>query len=118
LAHPFGVFTHGGGTTCGGGGFSLSGSIGQNLAGPASGPMTGGNFSLSGGFWPAASFLPCPGDANVDGLVNFADITNVLANFNAMYTCGQADRGDADNNGVVNFADITEVLKNFGLLCP
>lgn len=25
---------------------------------------------------------PCPGDANGDGLINFADITNVLANFN------------------------------------
>lgn len=115
---PIAIHTNGGGTVCSGNGFTLSGSIGQSLAGPSTGPMTGGNFSLKGGFWPAASFVPCPGDANSDGNVNFADITSVLQFFNFMYICGEADAGDADNNGTVNFADVTEVLKNFNLPCP
>jgi hypothetical protein len=118
FAIPTHSITNGGGTTCGGAGFSLSGSIGQQAAGPSTGPMTGGNFSLRGGLWPAAAAPPCPGDANGDGTVNFADITDVLTNFNFMYSCGEADGGDADNNGVVNFADVTEVLKNFNVPCP
>jgi hypothetical protein len=39
----------GGGGTSTGGVYSISGTIGQPDAG---GPMTGGNFSLTGGFWP------------------------------------------------------------------
>jgi hypothetical protein len=38
----------GGGGTSTGGVYSVSGTIGQHDAG---GPMTGGNFSLTGGFW-------------------------------------------------------------------
>ena len=38
----------GGGGTSTGGGYSVSGTIGQHDAG---GPMTGGNYSLTGGFW-------------------------------------------------------------------
>ena len=38
----------GGGGTSTGGVFTVSGTIGQHDAG---GPMTGGNFSLTGGFW-------------------------------------------------------------------
>jgi hypothetical protein len=60
---------------------------------------------------------PCFGDANGDGVVNFADVTNVLAFFNFDYTPGTG-MGDANRNGVVNFADVTNVLSNFGLVCP
>lgn len=59
----------------------------------------------------------CPGDADGNGSVNFADITNVLTNFGATYP-GSTGPGDADHNGVVNFADITSVLTNFNLPCP
>ena len=38
----------GGGGTSTGGVYSISGTVGQHDAG---GPMTGGNFSLTGGFW-------------------------------------------------------------------
>ena len=38
----------GGGTTSTGGVYAVSGTIGQHDAG---GPMTGGNYSLTGGFW-------------------------------------------------------------------
>lgn len=61
--------------------------------------------------------VPCPGDADGNGMVNFADITNVLANFGNVYPGGDGP-GDGDHNGTVNFADITAVLANFGVPCP
>ncbi|MBL8747188.1 MAG: immunoglobulin domain-containing protein [Phycisphaerae bacterium] len=58
----------------------------------------------------------CPGDADSDGDVDFADITAVLTAFNFDYLPGTGP-GDADVNGIVNFADITAVLTNFGSHC-
>jgi hypothetical protein len=46
-----------GGATSAGGAFSLSGTIGQHDAG---GPLSGGNYSLTGGFWAPAT-LQTPG---------------------------------------------------------
>lgn len=55
----------------------------------------------------------CPGDANLDDLVNFVDITSVLSNW------GEAGpQGDADDNGNVGFSDVTSVLANWGVPCP
>jgi len=48
----------GGGGTSSNGQFTVSGTIGQHDAG---GPMTGGNFSLTGGFWSLLSVLQTPG---------------------------------------------------------
>ena len=42
----------GGGGTLEGGGYTLAGTVGQPEPGPAS---TGGGFTLSHGFWPAAA---------------------------------------------------------------
>jgi hypothetical protein len=66
-----------------------------------------------------ASPIPpaCPGDADGDGEVNFADITNVLANFGDLYP-GSTGPGDANHDGVVEFADVTAVLSNFSSTCP
>jgi hypothetical protein len=50
-AQPYSIDWHkvaGGGGTSTNGQYSLSGTIGQH---DASGPLTGGNFSLTGGFW-------------------------------------------------------------------
>lgn len=62
--------------------------------------------------------VACLGDANSDGNVNFADITNSLENWGATYppTIG-AGPGDADDDGVVNFGDITAVLQTWGSSC-
>ncbi len=60
---------------------------------------------------------PCPGDANGDSIVNFADITSVLGNWGNDYSPATGP-GDADHNGVVNFGDITSVLGNWGMSCP
>lgn len=54
----------------------------------------------------------CSGDANADQVVNFDDVTAVIANW-----LGAGPEGDADNNGAVNFEDITTVLVNFGIAC-
>jgi hypothetical protein len=48
----------GGGGTSTGGVFAVNGTIGQHDAG---GPMTGGSYSLTGGFWALISVLPTPG---------------------------------------------------------
>jgi len=48
----------GGGGTSSNGQFTLSGTIGQHDAG---GPMTGGNYSLTGGFWSLLSVVQTVG---------------------------------------------------------
>jgi hypothetical protein len=48
----------GGGGTSAGGVYSVSGTIGQHDAG---GAMTGGNYSLTGGFWALISVVQTPG---------------------------------------------------------
>jgi len=48
----------GGGGTSTGGVYAVSGTIGQPDAG---GPMTGGNYSLTGGFWSLLSVVQTPG---------------------------------------------------------
>jgi len=57
------------------------------------------------------------GDANLDGVVNFADLLSVAQNFNhSLDTHGNpidwAD-GDFNYDGVVNFADLLLVAQNF-----
>ena len=52
----------GGGGTSTGGVYSVSGTIGQPDAGA---PMSGGNFSLTGGFWALISVVQTPGLPNL-----------------------------------------------------
>jgi hypothetical protein len=59
-AQPFSIDWYtmdGGGGTSTGGAFSLSGTIGQ----PDAGRLSGGDFSLEGGFWAGATALQTPG---------------------------------------------------------
>lgn len=51
------------------------------------------------------------GDANGDGVVDFADLNAALSSFGQS---GEGIVGDVDCDGVVNFADINAVLSNFG----
>ena len=57
-----------------------------------------------------------PGDANMDGTVNGADLTIVLSNYNDTvvngHPVGWAD-GDFNGDGVVNGADLNIVLSNY-----
>src|SRR5271157_5333448 len=57
--YAIGWFTiAGGGGASGGGQYSLSGTVGQADASPA---MTGGNYSLTGGFWSLIALAQTPG---------------------------------------------------------
>src|SRR5271157_3181055 len=52
----------GGGGASTGGTYQVSGTIGQHDAG---GPMPGGNYSLTGGFWALISVVQTPGTPNL-----------------------------------------------------
>jgi hypothetical protein len=58
----------------------------------------------------------CPGDADGNLSINFADITNVLTNWGAEYL-GSTGLGDTTGDGFVDFADIGEVLAHFNTSC-
>lgn len=55
----------------------------------------------------------CDGDADGNLLVDFDDITSVLANWG-----GPGPEGDADASGLVDFDDITAALANWASNCP
>jgi hypothetical protein len=99
----------GGVTFATGGTFNLGGTVGQP---DASNALTGGTYSLTGGFW----FTPCiTSNGDVDGniCVDDADLLTVLFNF------GLTGLNPADLNcdGTVDDADLLTVLFNFGSGC-
>ena len=56
---------------------------------------------------------PCiPGDLNIDGVVDFTDLTALLAGWGP---CPTEDpcRGDTDDNGMIGFADLSALLANW-----
>lgn len=57
------------------------------------------------------------GDANGDGVVNFADLNVVLSSFGQSGPPGSLP-GDLNGDGVVNFADMNMVLSAFGQATP
>jgi hypothetical protein len=99
----------GGITFATGGTFNLSGTAGQP---DASSALTGGAFSLTGGFW----FTPCilsNGNVDGDGCVDDADLLSVLFNFGAT----GLNPADLNCDGTVDDADLLTVLFNFGSGC-
>ncbi len=62
---------------------------------------------------------PTPGDANGDEMVDFDDISAVIANWAAMYGAFPfTGPGDANADGIVNFDDISAVIASFGACYP
>ena len=101
----------GGTNNASGGNFTLSGTIGQPDAGAE---MTGGQFSLTGGFWPGVQNGPdCPGDLNGDGMLNFFDVSAFLTAYNAM-----DPTADFNNDGMFNFFDVSAFLQAYNMGCP
>ncbi len=99
----------GGGGTSTGGGFELDGAIGQ----PDAGVMSGGTFTVIGGFWVfGAAAPPCPWDCggDNDGEVGIVDFLSLLAQWGTPSTC------DFDGGGV-GIVDFLELLANWGP-CP
>ena len=101
--------------------FTLSGTVGQGQ--DAAEPLTGGPFTLRGGFWAFTrdTATPCPGDTNNDQTVGLDDLLTVLANFGNNTTNGPTD-GDIDPptapDGTVGLGDLLLLLANFGNTCP
>lgn len=59
------------------------------------------------------------GDPHEDGVVNFTDITAVLASFGNQYPPSvEAYPGDANFDSKVNMNDVSIVLSRFGMRCP
>lgn len=96
-----------------GGSFSLGGTIGQ----PDAGVMSGGTFTLSGGFWPGAS-NPCEllADLDNDGDVDIGDLAQMLSHFGTASGATFSD-GDVDGDGDVDIGDLAFLLSVFGTSC-
>ena len=106
----------GGGGTSTGGGFELAGTIGQHDAGPA---MTGGPFSLLGGFWSGAGSdpgAPCPADLDGSGDVGVSDFLELLGVWGPCPPKGDCP-ADFDGSGDVGVSDFLELLGAWGP-CP
>ncbi len=83
-----------------GGGFELSGTIGQ----PDAGLVSGGGFTLAGGFWFPLADGDCDTDGSVD-LIDFDDFQPCLSG-----PSGGVGRGcgcfDVDQDGDVDLSDV------------
>jgi hypothetical protein len=116
-AQPFEVSwwtIDGGGGVSSGGVYSVSGTIGQPDAGSA---MTGGTFSVSGGFWVGTgSTPPCLADFDGDGFVDFFDFDAYVACFEGT-VCPPGKTADFDGDGFVDFFDFDAYLAAFEAGC-
>jgi hypothetical protein len=70
--------------------------------------------NMQANFWGGFYSIPpafLPGDANRDGTVNVADLTNLLNNYNK--TGKNWYNGDFNGDTIVNVADLTLLLNNY-----
>jgi len=91
-----------------GGNFELSGTIGQ----PDAGSMSGGSFTLTGGFWFA---LP-PGDCNTDGgvnLIDYDDLQSCLSGPNGSLPFPDCNCFDIDGDNDVDLFDVARFVEGF-----
>lgn len=89
-----------------GGGYSLSFTVGQHDAAPR---RVYGTHSLAPGFWGAAcEYDWCPGDLNLDGVVDGLDLGSLLS---AWSSPGAAD---LDGSGIVDGSDVGLLLSAWG----
>jgi hypothetical protein len=54
------------------------------------------------------------GDANLDGVVNFADLVTVAQNYGKNAGNGSWSEGDFNYDAKVNFSDLVMVAQNYG----
>ena len=97
--------------------FELSGTIGKPDAGTM---MSGGGFTLTGGFLLAA--VPsCLGDCNCDGQIDFDDINALVAALSAPEGACFFPNIDIDGSGQIDFDDINPfvaILSGSSGPCP
>lgn len=104
----------GGGGYSAGGVFEVEGTIGQ----PDADVLTGGAFTLRGGFWPAATGAPVrPGDCDGNGLVTLADFSNYSACLTGPGQLFPAGCGchDLDADGDVDLLDFAAFQSSLSL---
>ncbi len=89
-----------------GGDLELSGTIGQSDVET----MSGGEFTIAGGFWSGSppTAPPCPADITGDDLVDVLDLLEVLSQW------GGSGTADITGDGVVDVLDLLEVLSGWG----
>ncbi len=115
---PWRTIDSGGTLYCEGGPYALAGTIGQPDAGPTSGVMAGGQYTLTGGFWVGSSDgCACPGDMNGDGVKNGADIQAFVLCYLSGAGCSCAN---VDGAAGVNDADVAAFVAELlaGGVCP
>ena len=97
-----------------GGGFELGGTIGQPDTGVV---MTGGDFSLVGGFW-ATPACWCLSDVNHDGRRDGRDVQGFVNCL--MASGGDCACADVETDGVLGLADVITFVDDLlaGAPCP
>lgn len=112
---PWYTMDGGGGTsTSAGGTFELSGTIGQPDAGQV---MSGGSFTLTGGFW----FPVVTGDCNVDGAVtgnDYVEFEGCVSGEGGGLPMTDCTCSDFDNDGDVDLVDYAEFVLSFSNTMP
>ena len=98
----------GGGGSAAGGGLALTTTIGQHDAGE----MTGGDWTLRGGFWdaPGAVTPDDPADLDGDGSVGFSDLLILLASWGTCPSPPDPCVADINDDGSVGFGDLLILL--------
>ena len=119
----------GGGGTSTGGVYSVSGTVGQPDAGQT--PMTGGSFSLTGGFWSLLAAVQTPGAPTLSILLTSTNTAmvywpypstgfNLQQHTNLATTNWIAASGTVTNNGVIHYLIVDSPAGNcfFRLIKP
>lgn len=103
---------NGGATTPSSGGvYTVAGTFGQADAGPQTQlKMTGGGYSVIGGFWGVA--VRCPGDFNDDGFLTFEDFDAFVSAFEGGFI-----ESDFNDDGFLTFEDFDAFVVAFELGC-
>ena len=109
---PYDLSWHniGPGGSASGGSYSLDASIGQ----PDAATMSGGSYTLTGGFLPGGPPCALAGDLNGDGQVTVLDIQMIAGAWpqsTASFPYDQSGDGDLD------IQDVTMVAAQFGNAC-
>lgn len=93
-----------------GGSYDLLGSVGQ----PDAATMSGGSYTLTGGFLPGGPTCALAGDLDNDGQVTVLDIQLIAAAWpQAVATFPYDQSGDGD----LDIQDVTLVAAQFGAVC-
>jgi hypothetical protein len=100
-----------GGGASTGGGYALSGTIGQPDAAPGITGMSGGGYKLIGGFWPGIP-PPCSADFNNSGAVSVQDIFDFLTEYFA-----SDPRADFNHSGAISVQDLFDFLAAYFAGC-